>query len=131
VKLDALLAEQRRGFGGLAAEPDPAVRRAKFVEMRRGLEASIAELLTSEQQPKFQAIVDRFSPTGTAREGQVGRAYVIGADGKPQQVALRLGASDGGVTEIMAGQLEPGREVVIGGGPRGPDVSRTMPRFGF
>jgi HlyD family secretion protein len=130
-KLDALLAEQRRGFGGLAAEADSAVRRAKFVEMRRGLEASIAELLTPEQQTKFRAIVDRFSPTGTAREGQAGRVYVLGPDGKPQQVTLRLGATDGGVTELMAGQLEAGREVIIGGGPRGSDASRTPPRFGF
>ena len=125
-KLDALLAEQRRGFGGLAAEPDPSVRRSKFVEMRRGLEASIIELLTPEQQTKFGAIVDRFSPTGATREGQAGRVYVVGPDGKPQQVALRLGATDGGVTELMAGTLEPGREVIIGGGPRGPDASRTM-----
>jgi HlyD family secretion protein len=130
-KLDALLSEQRRGFGGLAAESDLAVRRAKFVEMRRGLEASIAELLTPEQQAKFRAIVDRFSPTGAAREGQAGRVYTLGSDGKPQQVTLRLGATDGGVTELMAGQLETGREVIIGGGPRGPDASRTPPRFGF
>jgi hypothetical protein len=31
----------------------------------------------------------------------------------------------------MAGQLVAGREVIIGGGPRGTDPSRTMPRFGF
>jgi HlyD family secretion protein len=130
-KLDALLAEQRRGIGGVAAESDPSVRRAKFVEMRRGLETSIIELLTPEQQTKFRAIVDRFSPTGATHEGQAGRVYVLGPDGKPQQVALRLGATDGGVTELMAGSLEPGREVIIGGGPRGPDASRTMPRFGF
>jgi HlyD family secretion protein len=130
-KLDALLSEQRRGFGGLAAESDPAARRAKFVEMRRGLEASIVELLTPEQQTKFRAIVDRFSPTGGTREGQAGRVYVLGSDGKPQQVTLRLGATDGGVTELMAGQLVAGREVIIGGGPRGTDPSRTMPRFGF
>ena len=129
-KLDALLAEQRRGLGGLAAESDPAARRTKFIEMRRGLEASIAELLTAEQQPKFQAIVDRFSVTAGAREGQAGRVYVLGADGKPQQVSVRLGATDGGVTEMMAGQLEPGRELIVGGGPR-PDASRTTPRFGF
>jgi HlyD family secretion protein len=129
-KLDALLVEQRRGFGGLAAESDPSTRRAKFLEMRRGLEASVAELLTPEQRTKFQAIVDRFSMTGSNREGQVGRAYVLGADSKPQQVGLRLGATDGGVTEIMAGQLDAGREVIIGGGPR-TDASRTPPRFGF
>jgi HlyD family secretion protein len=130
-RLDGLLAEQRRGFGGLAAEPDLAMRRAKFVEMRRGLETSIADLLTPNQRTKFQAIVDRFSMTSTNREGQAGRAYVVGSDGKPQQIGLRLGATDGGVTEIITGQLEAGREVIIGGGPRTSDPSRTPPRFGF
>jgi hypothetical protein len=130
-KLDALLAEQRRGLGGLAAEPDPAARRAKFMEMRRGLETSIAELLRPEQQAKFRAIVDRFSPGGSGREGQAGRVYVLASDGKPQQVALRLGATDGGVTEVMAGQLEVGREVIVAGGPRASDAPRTPPRFGF
>ena len=130
-KLDALLAEQRRGLGGLASEPDAAVRRAKFVEMRRGLEASVAELLTPEQQVKFRAIADRFSPAGAAREGQAGRVYVVGSDGKPQQVALRVGATDGGVTEVMAGALETGREVIVAGGPRGAETPRTPPRFGF
>jgi HlyD family secretion protein len=127
--LDALLAEQRRGFGGLAAEPDPVARRAKFVEMRRGLESSIAELLTPEQQTKFRAIVDRFTPGSGTREGQAGRVYVVGSDGKPQQIALRLGATDGSVTEVMAGQLEATREVIVGGGQR--EAPRTPPRFGF
>ncbi|HEY7457491.1 MAG TPA: efflux RND transporter periplasmic adaptor subunit [Xanthobacteraceae bacterium] len=127
--LDALLAEQRRGFGGLAAEPDPVERRAKFVEMRRGLESSIAELLTPEQQTKFRAIVDRFTPGSGTREGQAGRVYVVGSDGKPQQIALRLGATDGSVTEVMAGQLEATREVIVGGGQR--EAPRTPPRFGF
>jgi HlyD family secretion protein len=128
-KLDALLAEQRRGAAGLAAEPDPATRRGKFIEMRRGLEASIAALLTPEQQTKFSAIVDRFAPSGGARQSQAGRVYVVGSDGKPQQIALRLGATDGGVTEVVAGQLEPAREVIVGGGPR--ETPRVAPRFGF
>jgi HlyD family secretion protein len=130
-KLDALLAEQRRGLGGLASEPDAAVRRAKFIEMRRGLEAGVAELLTPEQQAKFRAITDRFSPVGAAREGQAGRVYVVAPDGKPLQVALRVGASDGGVTEVMAGALEVGREVIVAGGSRGAETSRNPPRFGF
>jgi hypothetical protein len=31
----------------------------------------------------------------------------------------------------MAGQLDAGREVIIGGGPRVSESSRTPPRFGF
>jgi HlyD family secretion protein len=132
-RLDTLLADLRREAGGLAAEQDPAVRRAKFAELRRGLDGGIAEMLTREQQSKFQDIVNRFSPGESPREGQAGRVYVVGPDGKPQQIALRLGASDGGVTEVIAGAIEPNQEVIVGGGPRGGETSGTrfVPRFGF
>jgi multidrug efflux pump subunit AcrA (membrane-fusion protein) len=89
-------------------------------------------MLSAEQQTKFKEIVGRFSPGGSAREGQAGRVYVVGPDGKPQQIALRLGASDGGVTEVIAGAIEPNQEVIVGGGPRAGEAQRTfVPRFGF
>jgi HlyD family secretion protein len=132
-RLDTLLADMRREATGLAAEQDPAARRAKFAELRRGLDSGIAEMLTPEQQTKFKEIVSRFSPGGSAREGQAGRVYTVGPDGKPQQVALRLGASDGGMTEVIAGAIEPNQEVIVGGGPRAGEAQRApfIPRFGF
>jgi HlyD family secretion protein len=50
---------------------------------------------------------------GTA--GQIGRVFVVGTDGRPQGVTVRIGASHGSATEIVAG-LDVGREVIIGGG---------------
>jgi hypothetical protein len=42
-------------------------------------------------------------------------------------LTVQIGATDGGVTEIVAG-LDAGREVIIGGGP--PAATRPA-RFGF
>ena len=36
-----------------------------------------------------------------------GRVYVLGEDGAPQPVALRLGVTDGSYTEVVAGDLPP------------------------
>jgi HlyD family secretion protein len=48
---------------------------------------------------------------------QVGRVFVVGPDGKPQGVTVRIGGTEGGTTEIVSG-LDAGREVIIGGGAR-------------
>jgi HlyD family secretion protein len=49
---------------------------------------------------------------------------VVGPDGKPQGLTVRVGATEGGATEIVSG-LEPGREVIIGGGPRTAEAKTT------
>jgi HlyD family secretion protein len=41
---------------------------------------------------------------------------VVGPDGKPQGVTVRIGVTEGSATEIVSG-LEPGREVIVGAGP--------------
>ena len=54
---------------------------------------------------------------GPDPEGRVaGVVYRLSADG-PQPVVLRVGPSDGSMTEVR-GDLRPGDELIIGGGPR-------------
>lgn len=48
---------------------------------------------------------------------QLGRVFVVGPDGEPQAITVHIGANEGSTTEIVSG-LEPGREVIIGDGPR-------------
>lgn len=64
--------------------------------------------------------------TGHNRATQLGRIFVVGPDGKPQGVTVRIGATEGGATEIVSG-LEPGREVIVGGGPRTAEAKTTPP----
>lgn len=48
--------------------------------------------------------------------GLPGRVYVLDAGGQPVALALRLGISDGNMTEVLAGDLKEGQSVIVGGG---------------
>lgn len=131
-KLDAILAERRRAAGAMLGETDPAARRERFAQARREFLEQVSAILTPAQQGKFHEIAERFAPPArNGRTGQVARVFVLGADGKPQPIQIRTGASDGGLTEILSGPIETGREVVIGGGPKTVETPRAFPRFGF
>jgi HlyD family secretion protein len=83
-------------------------------------------VLTPAQRTRFEHIRQRM--TAAARTGQVGRVFVLGADRKPEAITLRIGASDGIVTEVLSGPIEAGRELIVGGGPR--DAPASGPTFG-
>lgn len=59
-----------------------------------------------------------------------GRVWVLDETGKPKAVAVRLGLSDGTMTEIVSGDLSEGTEVVVGGGAGAKSaVTPPGPRF--
>ena len=130
-KLDAILAERRRAAGAMLGETDPAVRQERFAQARREFIEQMSAILTPTQIGKFREIGERFAPARDGRAGQVARVFVQGADGKPQPIQIRTGATDGGMTEVVTGPIENGREVIIGGGPKTAEAPRTFPRFGF
>ena len=69
---------------------------------------------------------------GEGRPGVAGRAWVVGPDGKPVQVSLTLGLSDGAATEVLRGELKEGQEVIVGlaGAPgRGAAPQQSAPRL--
>lgn len=45
--------------------------------------------------------------------GVPGRVWVLGSDGKPVAVALRLGVSDGKYTEVLQGAVREGMEIIL------------------
>jgi HlyD family secretion protein len=46
--------------------------------------------------------------------GVAGRVFDVGSNGKPAPVPLRLGITDGRMTEVLAGDLTEGQAVIIG-----------------
>jgi HlyD family secretion protein len=46
--------------------------------------------------------------------GVPGRVFVLGRDGQPMLLPLRLGITDGRVTEVLAGDLSEGQAVITG-----------------
>ena len=119
-QLDAIVAEARPQFRSLT---DPSMDRAQRVtrvrEIRAEMGRKIVAMLTEDQRRAFADISARFDGTRSADGGMPGRVFVVGADGQPQAVALRLGITDGAVTEVISGDLEPGRELIVGTG-QGP-----------
>jgi HlyD family secretion protein len=127
-EIDAAMADMRKLFaGGQSADADPAARRESTRTARQELDDRIAGILTAEQRPKHDEIRKRLSESNA---GQTGRVFVLGGDGKPQGVTVRIGATDGGTTEILSG-LADGSQVIVGGGSRADAAAARAPRFGF
>jgi HlyD family secretion protein len=135
--VDAILGETRRAIGMLfRSEQDQTARREGVRKHRTEMSARIAALLTAEQRGKFDEMRARFAQNRGQRAAlQRGRVYIVNADGKPESVDVRVGVSDGGMTEIVSNKLEAGRDVITGGGPRVAAAAETTqrrgPRFGF
>ena len=128
--IDALVAETRQQMiANATSGGDANSRRERFRLARQALEKQISGILTDDQKPVFEKIRARFAEVQGGRGTQSGRVFVVGADGKPEGVTIRIGATDGAMTEIVSG-LQPGVEVIVGGGAKG-GAARPGPRFGF
>lgn len=129
--VDAVLADAMPRFAELRNLPEDSRAKGRerlLAEMR----AHIAEKLTPEQRVQYQQLLAQASGRGSTR----GRIYLLGADGKPRAVVVRLGVSDGASTELlvppnspMAEELKEGATVVVGvvnsGGSPGAGAGRA------
>ena len=135
-KVDALMADLRPRFmtlRDLSPEERPKARDRIMADLR----ARIGDVLTPEQKPKYAALLTE----AAARTNTRGRIYLMGADGKPRALNVRLGITDGSSTELLvapggpnAAELQEGALVIIGvqspaasGGARPP----AGPRMAF
>ncbi len=82
-------------------------RSARAAERMKQAFAPFRETLKPDQQSKWD--------TGllALTSGKRAPVYKL-TDGKPEQVVLRIGASDGTRTEILSGEIKEGDEVIIG-----------------
>ena len=116
-KLDDIYAGLRSKFMALRDLPEdqrPKASAAVRAEMR----AKIAEILTPEQKPKYEAIVAELAGRAATGGGR-GRLFAM-VDGKPKPIDVRVGVSDGSNTEVSARDLNDGIEIIVGrAGPGG------------
>lgn len=127
-KLDAIFAGMREKF--MALRDMPEADRARASERNRAeIREKITAILTDEQKKKYAEIVAEQAGRAPTR----GRVWVAGTDTekKPRVIELRLGLTDGTMTEVVSGDLKEGQEVLVGtfgaqkggapaGAPRGP-----------
>ena len=129
-KLDQVFDDVRLKIAALRELPQEADRRKAGERLRAESRARVMEILTEAQKPAYERLLEEM---GSARAGTAaaGRVWVPGPDGQPRPVDVRTGLTDGISTEILAGPLQEGDEVILGagepagaakkaGGPTGP-----------
>ena len=134
-KVDAIYADVRPKFMQLRELPE--TDRAKARErITADIRARIAELLTPEQKTRYAAMVAEVAGRTVTR----GRVHVLGADGKPKALNVRLGITDGSSTELLlapnsveATELKEGASVITGvvGGSAAKPAAAAGPRMMF
>jgi len=128
-RLDEIFAEQRSRMAELRdlGELDRRVRGERY---RADFRQKINALLTPEQQLLYVEIVGPETGRGGSSSGRV---YVPGPDGRPVEVRVRLGLTDGNATEIVAGELKEGDEVIAGNAERNAAAAKATqgPRLPF
>lgn len=109
-QIDAVFAAQRSRFAELRSLPE--WRRAKARDLiLSDMRAIIGQQLSAEQQPRYQKLLAELAGRQTTR----GRLYLLGDDGKPRAYAVRLGISDGVMTELIVGPNSPEAAVLVEG----------------
>jgi len=136
-KVDAINAEARPKLAEMRNLPQE--ERAKARErVMADIRARIAEQLTPEQKAKYQSMQ---GDTG-GRQSTRGRIYLLEDGGKPKAFNVRLGITDGTMTELIvppnspdAGQLVEGATVITGtstpGAQAGTPRMPAGPRMSF
>ncbi|MGH7318173.1 MAG: efflux RND transporter periplasmic adaptor subunit [Candidatus Rokuibacteriota bacterium] len=114
-RLDAILDASRQSFMSLRGQGlDEKARETQRTRIRGEAREKIREILTPEQQRKYEALVAAQEGGRGAPAGSPARVFVPGADGKPRAVPIFIGPSDGTYTHVVQGDLQPGQELLIG-----------------
>ena len=111
-KVNAIFDGMRDRFR--AARELPETERAKAFERNRAeIRAQVSVLLTPEQKARYEEIAAE-GQAASAGGGGSGRVWILGDDGAPKSVSVRLGLTDGSMTEILSGEIKEGGEVIVG-----------------
>ncbi|MBM3502901.1 MAG: efflux RND transporter periplasmic adaptor subunit [Alphaproteobacteria bacterium] len=127
--------QQRRAqaFGGETRDvlqrlrTSGASREEMQTELRRAGERfneQLRTILTEGQRAKFAEILAQRQ----GGSGAPGRVWVVGENGKPKALTVRLGITNGNHTELLGGEIEPGASLIVGNNQA---VRRTTGITGF
>jgi HlyD family secretion protein len=131
--IDAVLADAREQSRAQRQGASPEEIRRTAQQTRRDNARRIGELLDPERRARFEKMTAELGQGARQRQQDAtpGRIFVVGEDGQPRGVDVRLGVTDGAVTELVSGDLQPGASVIIGGGPaRAPQAAGGPPAGG-
>jgi HlyD family secretion protein len=127
-KLEPILQETAQKMRALAARgANDNERRIESQRIREASREQIRSILTPEQRAKYD---QEMSDARAARQAIMGRVFMLAADGKPAPVSVQVGITDGSFTEVLAGDLKEGQEILVGlADPRAPSRPGDSPRL--
>lgn len=111
-RLEPIFAEMRNKFMGLRDLPEEA-RAKQGAAIRAEMRAKVEDLLKPEQKEKYAQIVAETAGRPGSGQSTRGRVYLL-VDGKPKAVDVRVGLSDGSMSEVSGDGIVEGAEVIIG-----------------
>jgi HlyD family secretion protein len=109
-RLEEIFSESRQKFARVRDVKGDGERRRQAERIRAETNGRIAEILTPGQRPAWERLL---AESGARGQASAGRVYVLEA-GEPKALEVRLGLTDGSATELVAGGLAEGVEVIIG-----------------
>ncbi|MCX7150915.1 MAG: efflux RND transporter periplasmic adaptor subunit [Rhodocyclales bacterium] len=112
-KLDAIFAGMRDKFK--AARDLPEADKTKAQERNRAeIREKVTVILTTEQKQRYNEMASEAQAARAGGGGGSGKVWIIGEDGSPKAIDVRLGLTDGSMTEIVSGDIKEGTEVIVG-----------------
>jgi HlyD family secretion protein len=140
--IEPLFKDARERFSReVQAQGGGEAARRRAIDLRRDLNQAIRSKLDAERQVLYDALIARLQAdqrqgqaqatrqTPDAANGTPGRVYVLDQSGKPQAVPVRLGVSDGAMTQIIGQDLQAGQMLIVGGGPKTPQADGPRMRL--
>jgi HlyD family secretion protein len=126
-RLDTIFAEMRNKFMGLRDLPEDA-RAKQSAAIRAEMRAKVEDILKPEQKEKYAQIVAESAGRAGSGQSTRGRVYLL-VDGKPKAVDVRVGLSDGSMSEVNGEGIVEGAEVIVGsmGGASGATTQKGSP----
>ncbi|NJD35800.1 MAG: efflux RND transporter periplasmic adaptor subunit, partial [Betaproteobacteria bacterium] len=113
VKVDAIFDSMREKYQ--AARDLPEAEKGKAQERNRAeIRERVAATLTPEQKKRYDEMAGEAQAARASGGGGAGRVWIVGEDGKPKPVDVRLGLTDGSMTEVVSGDIKEGSEVIVG-----------------
>lgn len=129
-KLDGIYAGLREKMTAMRdAAPE---ERQKIGERNRAeLRAQINEMLTPEQRKKYELLLAEEGERRGGMGNQRGRIFILDQQNRPKEISVRLGLTDGVMTEISGPEVREGMSVVTGTVQTGqPGQTRSAPPRG-
>jgi len=124
-KVEAIFTGMREK--AMASREAPQADRQKAMERSRSeMQIQIAEMLTPEQKKKYEEIIAEQGDRRAGVSGSIpGKVYTLDEKRQPKELNVRLGLTDGTMTEVMSPGVTEGMDVITGKVQQGGANSRS------